>query len=52
MNPDNIKKNKVVRAQIFDKNDNQYEFEFCGFSQKEIDYTLASIRFRNGNVGK
>jgi hypothetical protein len=42
----NIKKNKLVKVRIFDKNDNQYELTFIGFSQQEIDYTLASIRFK------
>ena len=41
-----IKKDKYVPVLIFDKNDNQYELIFMGFSQKEIDYTLASIRFK------
>ena len=40
-------KSKFVEAEIFDKNDNQYQLNFIEFSQKEIDYILASIRFNN-----
>ena len=42
VNPDYER--KIVAVRIFDKNDYHYELEFLGFSQKEIDYTLASIR--------
>jgi hypothetical protein len=42
--PNNTK--RFVEVEIFDKNDKQYELTFGGFSQKEIDYTLASIRFK------
>lgn len=42
----NVKRNKYVKVLIFDKNDNTYELAFIGFSQKEIDYTLSSIRFK------
>jgi len=52
INLDSIKKYKYVKVQIFDKNDNQYELDFIGFSQKEIDYTLASIRFRENEEGQ
>ena len=45
--PDRMKKNKYAEVLIFDKNDNQYELKFLGFSQQEIDYTLASIRFKD-----
>jgi hypothetical protein len=40
-------KDKYVKVHIFDKNDNLYELTFGRFSQKEIDYTLASIRWNN-----
>ena len=45
----NNKVNKYTVVEIFDKNDNQYELGFSGFSQREIDYTLASIRIMAGN---
>lgn len=38
--------NEYTVVEIFDKNDNQYEFSFRGFSQREIDYTLSSISFK------
>jgi len=37
---------KSVDVRIFDKIDYHYKLNFFGFSQQEIDYTLASIRFR------
>ncbi|MEN6423510.1 MAG: hypothetical protein ABFD76_16350, partial [Smithella sp.] len=34
----------ILLVTIFDKNNNQYEIRFVGFSQVEIDYVLSSIR--------
>jgi hypothetical protein len=45
VNPELMKKTKYIKVEIFDKNDHQYELEFWGFSQEEIDYVLSSIRF-------
>lgn len=44
INPERLKKNKILLVTIFDKNNNQYEIRFVGFSQDEIDYVLSSIR--------
>jgi uncharacterized membrane protein YbaN (DUF454 family) len=45
INSELIKKAKAIKVEIFDKNDHQYELQFFGFSQEEIDYVLSSIRF-------
>ncbi|PKN36927.1 MAG: hypothetical protein CVU52_05960 [Deltaproteobacteria bacterium HGW-Deltaproteobacteria-10] len=45
VNSELIKKAKAIKVEIFDKNDHQYELQFFGFSQEEIDYVLSSIRF-------
>jgi hypothetical protein len=37
---------KQVKVIIFSKKGDRFELSFVGFSQGEIDYTLASIRFR------
>jgi hypothetical protein len=42
--PTNTK--KQVKVKIFSKKGDRFELSFVGFSQKEIDYTLASIRFK------
>jgi hypothetical protein len=47
INLNTLRKNKYVEVRIFDKKDNQYELGFFAFSQKEIDYTLASLRFKD-----
>ena len=45
VNPELMKQSKHIKVEIFDKNDHQYELQFGGFSQEEIDYVLSSIRF-------
>jgi hypothetical protein len=51
INPELIKKSKHIKVEIFDKNDNQYELKFIGFSQEEIDYVLSSMRMNGVNEG-
>lgn len=40
-------KDNFTTIEIFDRNNRNYNIEYCNFSQREINYSLSSIRFKN-----
>jgi hypothetical protein len=39
-------KDKSTTVEIFDRKNRNYNIEFCNFSQREINYSLATVRFK------